>query len=98
MEQISLLQLEFSVGSLVCFFSFDLQPPGMPHVDAEHRGPLVEVAALITLATMILFIASKVTTKWRMAGKLQKDDMFMILALVGPLLLSRPPATLASVL
>ena len=56
----------------------------MPHVDAEHRGPLVEVAALITLVTMILFIACKATTKWRMVRKLQKDDIFMILAMVGP--------------
>ena len=69
----------------------------MPHVDAEHRGPLLEVAALITLVAMILFIACKVATKWRMVRKLQKDDIFMILAMVGPSLLSQLTITLVSV-
>ena len=70
----------------------------MPHVDAEHRGPLVEVAALITLVAMFLFIACKITTKWTMVRRLQKDDRFMILAMVSPSFLSQLPMTLASVL
>ena len=59
----------------------------MPHIDSEHRGPLIEVASLITLVATILLTASKVATKWRMLRKLQNDDIFMILALVGSLML-----------
>lgn len=63
----------------------------MPRIDAEHRGPLVNVAALITLVAMILFTFSKVITKWRMVRKLQNDDYFMILAMVSST--SREPQT-----
>ena len=60
----------------------------MPDTDSEHRGPFIEVAALTTLVATILLTASKVATKWRMIRKLQNDDVFMILALVGYLVLS----------
>ena len=55
----------------------------MPRIDGEHRGPLINVAAWITLVSMILFVASKVATKWRMVRKLQSDDILMIVAMVS---------------
>ena len=54
----------------------------MPQTDAEHRGPLINVAAWITLVSMILFVSSKVATKWRMVKKCQNDDILMIIAMV----------------
>ena len=54
----------------------------MPRPDAEHRGPLINIAAWILLVTMILFTASKVVTKWRMVRRLQNDDFLLVLAMV----------------
>ena len=54
----------------------------MPRIDAEHRGPLINIAAFITLVTMVLFTLSKVATKWSMVRKLQNDDYFMLFAMV----------------
>ena len=55
----------------------------MPRVDAEHRGPLVNIAAWFLLVTMILFVASKVVTKWRMVRRLQNDDYLFVTAMVS---------------
>ena len=55
----------------------------MPQIDAEHRGALVNLAAWITLVAMIVFMSGKVVTKWKMIGKLQSDDILMILATVS---------------
>ncbi|MCJ1452317.1 hypothetical protein MMC28_002659 [Mycoblastus sanguinarius] len=52
----------------------------MPQIDAQHQGPLVNVASWITLAAMILFTAGKVATKWEMVQKLQNDDFLILLA------------------
>ena len=54
----------------------------MPRIDAEHRGPLINIAAWFLLVTMILFTASKVVTKWRMVRRLQNDDYLILLAMV----------------
>lgn len=54
----------------------------MPRLDAEHRGPLINIAAWFLLVTMILFTASKVVTKWRMVCRLQNDDFLLVLAMV----------------
>ena len=54
----------------------------MPQIDAEHRGPLINVATWITLVSMILFVSCKVFTKWRMVKKWQNDDILMIIAMV----------------
>lgn len=54
----------------------------MPRIDAEHRGPLINIAAWFLLVTMILFTASKVVTKWRMVRRLQNDDFLLVLAMV----------------
>ena len=55
----------------------------MPQIDAEHRGPLINIAAWITLVAMILIVFGKVATKWKMIRKFQRDDTLMILALVS---------------
>ena len=55
----------------------------MPQIDAEHRGPLINIAAWITLAAMLLIISGKVATKWMMIRKFQSDDVLMILAMVS---------------
>ena len=55
----------------------------MPRVDGEHRGPLVNIAAWFLLVTMILFVASKVVTKWRMVRRLQNDDYLFVTAMVS---------------
>ena len=60
----------------------------MPRIDAEHRGPLINIAAWFLLVTMILFTASKVVTKWRMVRRLQNDDYLLVTALVSYRLLS----------
>ena len=54
----------------------------MPRIDAEHRGPLVNLAAWISLVAMIVFLSAKVATKWRMVRKLQNDDILLLLAMV----------------
>lgn len=54
-----------------------------PQIDSDHRGPLVNVAAWIILVSMILFVFSKVATKWRMVKKWQNDDILMIIAMVS---------------
>lgn len=55
----------------------------MPRPDAEHRGPLINIAAWFLLVTTILFTASKVVTKWRMVRRLQNDDFILVTALVS---------------
>ena len=55
----------------------------MPRLDGEHRGPLVNIAAWFLLVTMILFVASKVVTKWRMVRRLQNDDYLFVTAMVS---------------
>ena len=55
----------------------------MPRVDGEHRGPLVNIASWFLLVTMILFVASKVVTKWRMVRRLQNDDYLFVTAMVS---------------
>ena len=55
----------------------------MPRLDAEHRGPLINIAAWFLLVTMILFMASKLVTKWRMVRRLQNDDYLLVTAMVG---------------
>ena len=59
------------------------QPLDMPRLDGEHRGPLVNIAAWFLLVTMILFVASKVVTKWRMVRRLQNDDYLFVTAMVS---------------
>ena len=54
----------------------------MPLIDAEHRGPLVNLAAWISLVAMIVFLSAKVATKWKMLRTLQNDDILLILAMV----------------
>ena len=54
----------------------------MPRIDADHRGPLVNLAAWISLVAMIVFLAAKVATKWKMVRKLQNDDILLVLAMV----------------
>lgn len=54
----------------------------MPPVDAEHRGPLINIAAWFLVVTTLLFTASKVVTKWRMVRRLQNDDLLLGLAMV----------------
>ena len=56
----------------------------MPRIDAEHRGPLINIAAWITLVAMVLIVTGKVATKWKMIRRLQSDDTLMILATVRP--------------
>ena len=56
---------------------------GPPQIDAQHRGPLVYIAAWITLVAMILFVSDKVSTKWTMIRKFQSDDTLMILGMVS---------------
>ena len=63
----------------------------MPRVDAEHRGPLVNIAAWFLLVTMILFVASKVVTKWRMVRRLQNDDYLFVTAMVSFTVSNRRP-------
>lgn len=53
----------------------------MPRIDADHRGPLVNLAAWISLVAMIVFLSAKVATKWKMVRKLQNDDI-LVLAMV----------------
>ena len=55
----------------------------MPRIDAEHRGPLINIAAWFLLVTMILITASKVITKWRMVRRLQNDDYLLVTAMVS---------------
>lgn len=57
-------------------------PFTMPRIEAEHRGPLIKIAAWFLLVTMILFTASKVVTKWRMVRRLQNDDFLPVLAML----------------
>lgn len=57
--------------------------PKMPQIDAEHRGPLINIAAWVTLAAMLLIISGKVATKWKMIRTFQSDDVLMVLAMVS---------------
>lgn len=57
--------------------------PSMLHVESGRRGLLIDIAALITLVAMILFVSGKVATKWKMIRKFQSDDVLMVLATVG---------------
>jgi len=54
-----------------------------PTIDADHRGPLLVLAALITLIPMVLFVLAKVWTKWQVARALHFDDAYMLLAMVS---------------
>lgn len=51
-------------------------------VDAEHRGPLVNLAAWITLICMVVFVFAKISTKWVMVRMVQRDDAIIIVAMV----------------
>ena len=55
----------------------------MPRIDADHRGPLVNLAAWISLVAMTVFFFAKVATKWKMVRKFQNDDIFLTLAMVA---------------
>ena len=59
----------------------------MPRIDAEHRGPLINIAAWFLLVTTILITASKVVTKWRMVRRLNNDDYLLVTAVVSSNLL-----------
>ncbi|KAF2236778.1 hypothetical protein EV356DRAFT_574700 [Viridothelium virens] len=54
----------------------------MPLLDADHRGPLINLATWITLVAAILLAITKLGTKYYLAKRLQRDDVFMALALV----------------
>lgn len=61
----------------------------MAQIDAQHRGPLVNIAAWTTLVAMILIFSGKLATKWKMIRKYQADDALMVLAMVSPESLAR---------
>jgi hypothetical protein len=54
----------------------------MAQIDANHQGPLVNVASWITLVGAVLLTLTKVVTKWRMSRRFLADDALMIVALV----------------
>ena len=54
----------------------------MTRPDGAHRGPLVNLAAWITLCAMVVFTFAKIATKWAMVRKFQRDDYMMVAAMV----------------
>ena len=55
----------------------------MTEIDSKHRGPIINVATWITLASMIIFSICKIATKWTLAKRLHGDDLFIIIATVS---------------
>lgn len=53
-----------------------------PRIDATHRGPLLNLGTWIMMVIMIISVIAKITTKWAMVRKLQRDDALMIVAMV----------------
>ena len=51
-------------------------------VTADNRGPLVNLGSWITLVVMCLAALTKTGTKLRKIGKLQRDDILMLAAMV----------------
>ena len=58
-------------------------------VTANDRGPIINLANWITLVVMCLSSFVKVGTKYRKIGTLQKDDFYMLAAMVRSSMISR---------
>ena len=54
----------------------------MPRPGVDNRGPLLNIGSWFTVVTMLLFSGVKIYTKWSVVGKLQYDDLFVIVAAV----------------
>ena len=54
----------------------------MTRPGADNRGPLLNIGSWFTIVAMLLFSSVKIYTKWSVMGKLQYDDLFVIVAAV----------------
>lgn len=57
-------------------------PPSQVTVTADNRGPLINLANWLTLAVVCLAAFTKVGTKVGRIGTIQKDDVYMLAAMV----------------
>ena len=53
-------------------------------VTLDDRGPLVNIAAWITMVVMCLTTFVKVGSRLDLTHQLRKDDLFMVMAMVSP--------------